>query len=131
MAAKNISATELINSHKPKYCNYSFQIKDESLYDELEKEEFNLDELDTIQNGDLIKEALNAEFEYHERTVIGKAKEPTILQDGLIISKKLITKADKKLSQIGIGFFTYNDLRYVVYKYEYERFDVIEIFILT
>ena len=63
--------------------------------------------------------------------VVARAKEPTIMDDGVIVSKKMATKTDKKLQNVGIGFFTHEGIRYVCVKLIYERFDIIEIFILT
>ena len=77
---------------------------------------------------DLVNAALEADFKEYEREIVGKAKEPTFLDDGIIISKHLITKADKKLLKVYIGFFTYNDSRHVAVKFEYERFVIIEVF---
>lgn len=131
MAKKNITASELVSSHKPKNYKFRYIIKDESLIKELEQENFNFDELDTINDADLVKEAMNTECEMYERTIIGKAKEPTDMGNGILVSKKMVTKADKKLMHFGIGFFSYNHMNYVVIRLYYERFDIIEIFVLT
>lgn len=131
MGKELVSATKLINTHKPKNYKYRFIIHDDALYKELQAESFDLDELDTIHDDDLIQAALNAEYCYYDRTIIGKAKEPTPLNDGIIISKKMVTKSDKKLNQIGLSIFTFRDVRYVSLRMYYERFDIIELFILT
>ena len=131
MAKKNVSASELVSSHKPKNYKYRYIIKDESLIKELEQEQFNFDELDTIGDADLVNEALKTEYKLYERTIIGKAKEPTDMGNGILVSKKMVTKADKKLQNFGIGFFNMDERQYVVIRLYYERFDIIEIFVLT
>lgn len=128
---KELSIVELVESHKPKNFKYKFIISDDSIYEELINSGYNIDELDTIQNDGLVQEALQASFTDYPREIVGKAKEPTIMENGVIISKKMVTKADKKLFGISLGFFDYNNLRYVVIKLRYEKFDIIEIFILT
>ena len=131
MAKKTMTASELVSSHKPKNYKYRFIIKDDTLIKELEAEGFNFDELDTINDADLVKEAMNTECQMYERTIIGKAKEPTDMGNGILVSKKMVTKADKKLIHFGMGFFEYNHMNYVVIRLCYERFDIIEIFVLT
>mgnify|MGYP003421943922 FL=1 len=54
-----------------------------------------------------------------------------MMDKGVIISKKMVTKADKKLLKIGIGFFNHDDIAYVSIRLVYEQFDIIEIFILA
>lgn len=122
---------ELIESHKPKNFKYRYIITDESLYKELEHDNFNLDELDTIHNDVLVQEALQSEFKFYERDIIGKMKDPTYLEDGIVVSKKMVTKSDKKLNKVGIGCFEHNGRKHVVIRMYYDRFDIIEIFILT
>lgn len=132
MAKKELSPSELILSHKPKNFKYRFIIKDEAFFKALTEEGFDLDELDTIHDDALVQQALNVEYELYERTIIGRAKEPTIMNDkGVIVSKKMVTKADKKLQQFGIGYFDNEQLHYVVMRMFYEKFDIIEIFVLT
>ena len=132
MAKKTLTASELVLSHKPKNFKYRFVIKEESFFQELQQDDFNMDELDTIHDDELVQLALQTNCELYERTVIGKAKEPTIINDqGVIVSKKMVTKADKKLQQFGIGYFDHNQFHYVVIRMYYEKFDIIEIFVLT
>ena len=97
----------------------------------LEQEGFDLSTLDTINDDELTRIASETPYTEYERTIIGKAKEPTTLEDGIIISKKLVTKADKKLQSIGIGRFEFNGINYVSIRLRYEQFDIIEIFILS
>lgn len=131
MAKKNISPTELVNSHKPKNFKYCYIMKDAEFLKELEAEQFNMLDLDTINNGHLVAKAKDVKYELYERTIIGKAKEPTIMENGVIVSKKMVTKADKKLQQFGIGFFEHENIHYVSIRMFYEKFDIIEIFVLT
>lgn len=128
MAKQEVSPTKLVEDHKPKYVKFKYIFKDDSLLEELLKERFDMTTLDTIMNDDLVNAALLADFKEYERDIVGKAKDPTFLDDGIIISKHLITKADKKLLKVYIGFFTYNESRYVAVKFEYERFVIVEVF---
>lgn len=128
---KQLTMSEIIESHKPKNFKYRFIITDDSVFNELIEQGYDLDNLDTIKDDMLVQEALNAEYIEYHRDIIGKAKEPTVLEDGVIISKKMVTKADKKLFGVLVGFFKYRNLSYVAIKLRYERFDIIEIFILT
>lgn len=129
--ANVLTGAELIESHKPKNYKYRFIIHEDSLYKELENDHYDLDQLDTIHNDKLIQAALNANYKFYERTIIGKAKDPTTLENGIVLSKKMITKTDKKLNQIGLAFFEYQDTRYLSLRMYYQRFDIIELFILT
>ena len=127
--AKALTGDELIISHLPKNYRYYVNIKDDTLADEL-SDDFDWNLIDTIDNSELVHEAMNANYKYYERTVVASAKKPTILEDGVILSKKLATKTDKKLENVGVGFFTYDGVRYVSTKLVYERFDIYEIFCL-
>ena len=74
---------------------------------------------------------MNVDYQLYERTIIGKAKEPTIMDNGVVITKKMVTKADKKLQQFGVGYFSIGNTQYVAIRMFYEKFDIIEVFILT
>lgn len=124
------SLSGLVTSHRPKYFKHKYIMTDENLR-KLEEEGYDLSELDTIKNDELVNCALNSIYKEYERTIIGKAKEPTRMEDGIIISKKMVTKADKKLLSLGIGRFEHNNVQYVSIRLRYELFDIIEIFILT
>ena len=91
---------------------------------------YDMSSLDTICNDDLVEKALQSDFTMYEREIVGKAKEPSILDNGVIISKKMVTKADKKLLGLYVGFFDYNS-RHIAIKLHYEKFDIIEIFNLV
>jgi hypothetical protein len=131
MAKQSLPINEIIESHKPKNFKYRFIITDESVYDELQSLQYDLSNLDTINDDELIQEALKADYTWYERDVVKRAKEPTIFENGVILSKKMVTKTDKKLIKIGTGFFEFRNLRYVSIRMVYERFDIIEIFIMT
>ena len=131
MATNKKTLTEIIDDHKPKNYKFKFIIKDETLWSELEELNYDISSLDTINDSDLTVAALNTSFKDYPRETVASAKKPTTIENGVIVSKKMITKADKKLQNVGIGFFTYNNVRYVCVKFIYERFDIIEIFILT
>ena len=124
---KDITSSMLVETHKPKNFTYKYIFTDESLLSELVEQHYDLATLDTINDDDLVREAENAELTRYERTIVGKAKEPSVLDNGIIISKKLVTKADKKLLGVYIGFFHYKT-HHVVIRFKYERFDIIEIF---
>ena len=130
MAKKITSLTGLVDSHRPKYFKHKFIMDDENLR-QLEQEGYDLSELDTIHDDELVQCALDSIYKEYERNIIGKAKEPTILEDGIILSKKMVTKADKKLLSLGVGRFERNGIEYVSIRMHYERFYIIEIFILN
>lgn len=128
--AKALTGDELIKSHLPKNYKYFIHIKDKTLEDEL-SDDFDWNLIDTIDNSEIVNEAMNATYQLYERETVASAKKPTILDDGVILSKKLATKTDKKLINVGVGFFTYDDFRYVSTKLIYERFDIYEVFCLV
>ncbi len=129
--AKTLNADEIVESHKLKNFKYKFIFKNDDIIKELESLKYDISSTDTINNDDLTQAALNASYQYYERNIIGKSKEPTMMDKGVIISKKMVTKADKKLLKIGIGFFNHDDIAYVSIRLVYEQFDIIEIFILA
>jgi hypothetical protein len=124
---KIMTPDELVESHKPKNFKYKYIFTDETLLKELLDIGYDVSTLDTICNDKLVEAALSADCKMYERDIIGKAKNPTIMEDGVIISKKMVTKADKKLQGVYLGFFDFN-ARHMVVKLRYERFDIIEIF---
>jgi hypothetical protein len=127
---EQVKLSELIESHRPKNFKHKYILNDDNLR-ELESEGYDISKLDTIHNDELIQLALEAHYKEYERTVVGKAKEPSILEDGIIISKKMVTKSDKKLLSLGVGRFECNNVEYVSIRLRYERFDIIELFILN
>ena len=127
MSKKDVSPQDLVESHKPKNFKFKYIFTDESLLKELIDSNYDMSTLDTICDDELVENALNAEMTMYERNIVGKAKEPSVLDNGVIISKKLVTKADKQLLGVYVGFFYYNS-HHVVIKLRYERFDIIEIF---
>jgi hypothetical protein len=131
MAKPQQTISEIVESHKPKNFKYYYDFHEDAMLVELEQQGFDLSTIDTIENPELIQHAKQASFKYYDRDVVAHAKEPTILENGVIMTKKMATKTDKKLSQVGLGFFTWNEVSYVTIKLCYEKFDIYEIFILT
>lgn len=127
MAKKDVSPSELVETHKPKNFKFKYIFTDDTLLDELIAEGYDVSSLDTILDDDLVNAALSADYTRYDREIVGKAKNPTIRDDGIIISKKMVTKADKKLLGVYLGFFDYIT-KHCVVKLQYERFDIIEIF---
>lgn len=122
---------ELVESHTPKNFKYYINLKNEEDLKALETLGYDLDNLNTIRQPDLIKRAISATYKYYEREVVAHAKQPTIMENGVILNKKMATKTDKKLEQVGVAFFDIDDVKYVAVKLCYELFDIYEIFILT
>jgi hypothetical protein len=131
MAKEKDPVTKVVDDHKPKNYKFKFIIKDDSLLTELEDLNYDISSLDTINNTDLTIAAMNAEFKEYPREVVASSKKPTQIEDGVLLFKQMTTKTDKKLLNVCVGFFSHNNLRYVCIKFVYERFDIIEIFILT
>lgn len=129
--AENKTISEIIDDHKPKNYKFKFIIKDESLWKELEDANYDISSLDTINDTDLTVAALDTQFKEYPREVVAASKKPTQLEDGVLLFKQMTRKTDKKLQNVCVGFFSHNNLRYVCIKFVYERFDIIEIFILT
>lgn len=129
MAKKVTAADELVESHKPKNFKFKYYFKGDILL-ELEELKYDILSTDTIRNDQLTNYAYNeVSYQYYERDIIGKAKQPTEIEDGIMISKKMVTKADKKLIKVGIGYFTFNNISYMAIRLEYERFDILELFV--
>lgn len=131
MAKEKDSVTKVVDDHKPKNYKFKYIIKDDTLLKELEDSNYDLSSLDTINDTDLTVAAMNSEFKEYPREVVASSKKPTQIEDGVLLFKQMTTKTDKKLQNVCVGFFSHNDLRYVCIKFVYERFDIIEIFILT
>jgi hypothetical protein len=131
MAKEKDSVTKVIDDHKPKNYKFKYIIKDDTLLKELEDSNYDLSSLDTINDTDLTVAAMNSVFKEYPREVVASSKKPTQIEDGVLLFKQMTTKTDKKLQNVCVGFFSHNDLRYVCIKFVYERFDIIEIFILT
>lgn len=127
---KELSIPELVESHKPKNFKYKYLITDDAIYHALLDANYDIASLDTIDDDMLVQEALKASYKEYPRESVAKAKEPTILDDGIIISKKMATKADKKLLCVLVGFFYYGDYHYMAIKLRYEKFEILELFIL-
>ena len=130
MAKNTLTPEELVETHKPKNVKFKYIFIDDTLLDELLKNKYDVSTLDTINNDELVDAAMFADYHDHDRSIIGKSNEPVFLDDGVVVSKKLVTKADKKLQKVSIGFFVYNQAHYVAIKLVYERFAILEIFSL-
>lgn len=132
MAKQQLSASEIVEKHKPKNFKFAYVFSDKTMLEELYDEGYDMSSLDTINDEDLLNAAFsNIENEQtYDRTIVGKAKEPTVFDDGVVITKKMVTKADKKLQCMKVGYFSHNGRRYVKIEMVYERFSIIEIFIL-
>lgn len=122
---------ELVESHAPKNFKYYINLKNDESLKELESLGYDMANLDTICQPELIKHAIDAAYKYYEREVVARAKEPTLMERGVILNKKMATKTDKKLEKVGLAFFDIEDVSYVSVKLCYELFDIYEIFILT
>lgn len=129
MAKKEVSVEELIESHKPKNFKYVI-IPTEEFRKKLDESGYDKTNLDTINNPEMVAEAIKSNFKEYDRDIIKKAKEPTRLDDGIVVSKQHVTKSDKKLLSFGIAKFSWNESNYVAFRLRYEFFDIIEIFIL-
>lgn len=124
---ETLTPEKLVESHKPKNFKYKYIFNDEKFLNDLLSSGYDMSSLDTIDDDHLVEAALSTNFTMYERTIVGKAKEPSILDNGVVISKKMVTKADKKLLGLYIGFFDYNT-KHIAIKLHYEKFDIIEIF---
>lgn len=127
--AVTLKGEELIKSHLPKTYKYYIDIKDVTLEKELD-DAFDWEILDTLKRPELVRLAKDIEYTLYERTTVSSAKKPTVLDKGVVLSKNLATKTDKKLINVGVGFFKYEDMYYVSIKLIYDRFDIYEIFAL-
>lgn len=124
-----LKGEELIKSHLPKTYKYYIDIKDVTLEEELDNT-FDWEILDTLKRPELVRLAKDIEYTLYERTTVSSAKKPTVLDKGVVLSKNLATKTDKKLINVGVGFFKHEDMYYVSIKLIYDRFDIYEIFAL-
>lgn len=133
--AKQLSASETILSHLPKKnFKYKVIIKDDDFRKELTESNFDNNLLDTIKNDQLVSAGYNStDFNSYDRETVSKAKQPTVIDKdrGIVVSKQLITKTDKKLLKVDIKSFYYEDTPYVMIKFVYEKFDIVEVFLLV
>lgn len=135
MAKNDLTPKELIISHLPKKVDkYKVIIKDADLDEALKNDpEFDQSILDTINDDGLVDTGYNRTFNSYDRSTVSKAKEPTVIDEnkGIVVSKQLITKTDKKLLSVDVNTFSYNDNSYVMIKFVYEKFDIVEVFLLV
>lgn len=125
-----------LKTYKPRNFKYKFIFTDDTLQEEILKNlnpEMNVnddDELDTIKNDELVKQALESNFVCYGNNV-KKAKEPTSIEEGIFISKMMVTKTGKPLLDVQASHFTYEDNNYIAIKFVYEKFYILEIFIIV
>lgn len=132
MASKPpMSMVDIVNSHRPKNFKYCYVFKEDAPLIELDEAGYDMRLLDTIENPDLMNAAKLANFKYYDRDIVAHAKQPYPLEKGVLMTKQMATKTDKKLSQVGVAFFEHDDVSYVTIKLCYEKFDIYEIFILA
>lgn len=126
------NAYEFANDFKPKNFKYKFIFHDDEFLNELLSINNDIESFDTINDDELTYHATHdIEFLSYDRETVSKAKQPYILDNGVILSKKLIKKADKKLLSVNVGLFDYNNMNYVSIVFKYEKFDILEIFIIV
>ena len=130
MAKKQMTMSEIIESHKPKNFKYRFMITDDSVYDALREEGYELSNMDTIHDDELVQAAYDIPYEEYDRDILAHARRPTGLDGNILMAKEMVTKADKKLKSVGVGFFEYRDRKYMSLRMRYEKFDILEIFII-
>lgn len=130
-AKKVLSPSEIVDTHRPKKFKYKYYFKDNDFVKQLEEEGFDIMSTDTINNDTITNMAYNdCEYKYYERDIIKKAKEPSVIEDGIAVSKAMVTKADKKLMNVGIAFFKdETNIEYMALKLVYEKFDILQLFI--
>jgi hypothetical protein len=130
--ANKKTISEIIDGCKPKNFKFKFIFTDSTVLDELVEANYDMTTLDTINDNELIEASnyLDEEKEY-DNEIFGKAKEPTIMDDGIILNRKMVSKVGKVLQKVKLGFFTYNEKRYIKITMVYERFEIIEIFVLV
>lgn len=131
MATKKTFA-EIVEASKPKNFKFKFIFTDPTALEELAEQGYDIESLDTIQHDDIVEASnhLDSEKEY-DNEIFGRSKEPTIMDDGIILNRKMVSKVGKVLYKVKVGFFTYNEKRYIKITMVYDRFDIIEIFVLV
>lgn len=125
---------KFLKTFKPKNFKYKFIFTDEELQEEILRlspvdDSFIEDELDTLKNDALVREAVASEFVSFGNNV-KKAKEPTFIENGVYISKIMVSKTGKALLDVQMSYFVYENNNYVGIKFVYEKFYILEIFII-
>lgn len=127
--------TKFIETFKPRNFKYKFIITNDEFQEELLKlqapdnSDMSInDELDTINDTELVREAIASDFTSFGNN-IKKAKEPTFIEEGIYVSKMMVTKTGKPLLDVQISHFSYNENSYMAIKFVYEKFYILEIFI--
>lgn len=133
MAKQTKPAREIIETHRPKKIDkYKFIIKDPDFYDELKNDSsFDMETLDMLKMDDVLEVGMLSTNDSFTRDIVSKSDRPTLVDEkrNLYVSKSMITKADKKLQSIETGVFTYHDNSYMIVKFIYEKFDIVELFL--
>ena len=123
--------SEIVESHKPKNFKFKYIFTDPAVLEELNDQGYDISSLDTINNDELIEASNNPDtVNEYENDIFGKAKEPTIFDNGVVLNRKMVSKVGKALQKVKVSFFTYNEKRYVKIEMVYERFSIIEIYVL-
>jgi hypothetical protein len=130
--AEKKTISQIVDGCKPKNFKFKFIFTDTTALEELHDQGYDISSLDTIDNDELVAASENPDSEKeYDNDIFGKAKEPTIMDDGIILNRKMVSKVGKVLQKVKLGFFTYNEKRYIKITMVYERFNIIEIFALV
>ena len=125
---------KFLKDFRPKNFKYKFIFTDDEFQEEILKLSSPEDntiqnELDTINSPELIMKALESEFVSYGNNV-KKAKEPTLIDDGVFISKMMVSKTGNALLDVQSSNFSYDNNNYMAIKFVYEKFYILEIFIM-
>lgn len=125
---------KFLKDFKPKNFKYKFIFTDDEFQEDILKMSAPDDstiqnDLDTIKNEPLIRAALDSDFVCYGNNV-KKAKEPTSIGEGLFISKMMVSKTGKALLDVQTSRFEYEKNIYMAIKFVYEKFYILEIFIM-
>jgi hypothetical protein len=124
---------KFLKDFRPKNFKYKFIFTNDEFQEEILKlsspeDDTIQNELDTINSPELVMKALESEFISYGNNV-KKAKEPTLIDDGVFISKMMVSKTGKALLDVQSSHFSYDGNNYMAIKFVYEKFYILEIFI--
>lgn len=125
---------KFLKDFKPKNFKYKFIFTDDELQEDILKmsppdDSTIQNDLDTIKNDPLVRAAVESDFVCYGNNV-KKAKEPTSIGEGLFISKMMVSKTGKALLDVQTSRFEYEKNIYMAIKFVYEKFYILEIFIM-
>lgn len=125
---------KFLKDFKPKNFKYKFIFTDDEFQEDILKMSAPDDltiqnDLDTIKNEPLVRAAMESDFVCYGNNV-KKAKEPTSIGEGLFISKMMVSKTGKALLDVQTSRFEYEKNIYMAIKFVYEKFYILEIFIM-